>query len=974
LGLLLDRLHAAEQQRGSLVLVAGEPGIGKTRLAEELASAAKAEGVTAVRGRCSESDGAPAFWPWIQALRTFPGSQSVAKLQVNFESQVSSMAQTLADELPETPGSTAPPILGPEEARFRLFDTLTTFLKGAARRKPIVLILDDLHFADLASLRLLQFLTPEIRETGLMVMGNYRDSEVDRHHPLARVVAALVAGPHVLRVQLQGLPEHDVAEFIRRIVGEKLASPDFAAIFEQSEGNPFFVSELVRLRTAGGNNVQLSITDGVRAVINRRLDRLSTPCNRLLTFAAVLGRNFALGALESAVGLPLDRLLELLSSAEQARVIEPAASAPGRYRFTHALIRDTLYDQLTTGLRAQLHGRAGEALEKLYATDIDEHLSELAYHFLQAAPAERTERAVSYAVRAAQRAAEQLAYEESVRHYQLALRAVEIRTTVDTRRRCELLLDLGDAQNRAGDREDAKATFVRAADLARRLGSAEHLARAALGRGGTMLTAGLVDDVLMELLEEALRSLPAEDSPVRARLLSRLAMELYFTPAYERRAALSEQAVGMARRLDDLPALATALFSRHLALWDPWNVKQRLSVATEILQLATDTANPELTLQGHRWRMPDLLELGEVVAAWSDLDAHAQLAHALRRPFYVWDAVRWQAMRALLEGRFTQAEQLSKQADELGERVLPGTSRTYRVCHLFVLRSDQGRVGELESALDDLVATLPSIPSWRCWRAELYVELGRDIEARRELELLARDDFAALPYDLMWLPACSVLAQACAALRDIPRAEVLYRLLLPFASRNGVVGSAVVCYGSVAHYLGLLASSMARWNVAEQHFTAALAANTRLGAVPLVAHTQHAYTRLLLSRGANSDVIRARALASQALETAQALGMQRLAEQLQAIEPAVVAKTGVQSADPLSERELQVLRLVAAGKTNREIAAALDISLNTVLRHVSNILGKTNSSNRAEAATYAARHGLLDSTPERSRRRQRITG
>jgi len=443
-------------------------------------------------------------------------------------------------------------------------------------------------------------------------------------------------------------------------------------------------------------------------------------------------------------------------------------------------------------------------------------------------------------------------------------------------------------------------------------------------------------------------------------------MELYFSDAVDRRAALSKDAVDMARRLGDSDTLATALFSRHMALWDPDNSDERLAVANETVQLAARTSNRELALQGYRWRMPDLLELGEVSAAWRDLEAHAQLARELRQPFYLWDATRWRATRAIVEGRYAEAEQLAEQASEFGERVLSGTARQYRVWHLFDIRREQGRLGELEAAVDDGVSRYPT---WRCWRAQLYLESGRQSEARREFEALAANDFEGVSFDLGWLCAACILAEVCTGLGDVARADTLYRLLTPYEARLGVPGSAATCCGSVSRYLGLLATLLCRWDVANQHFVNALEANERLAARPLIAHTQMDYARMLRVRGHSTDLARVSELVGKALDTAEQLGMSRLANEGREFQQVAAADSRTRRdahSHPrpagLSDREVEVLRLVAAGRTNREIGQALSVSPNTVLRHVTNILAKTGASNRAEAATYGVRNGLVDLT------------
>jgi tetratricopeptide (TPR) repeat protein len=441
------------------------------------------------------------------------------------------------------------------------------------------------------------------------------------------------------------------------------------------------------------------------------------------------------------------------------------------------------------------------------------------------------DKAIDYAVRAGKRATSLLAYEEAASHYERALQALELKEFEETQR-CELLLALGDAQRKAGDAAKAKETFRRAADIARKLGASEQLARAALGFGEVSFKLGIVDEIGVGLLEEALSALGEKDSALRARVLARLAHKLYFSAASaERRALLSQEAVEMARRVGDTTALASVLDNRHWALWGPENVEDRLATATEILQLAEKSGNKEMALQGHYWRLIDLLELGDIPAGDIEIEACAGLAEELRQPHQLWYVALAQAMRSLLAGRFEETEQLTQQALAIGQRAQdPDAAPTFGV-QIFALRREQGRLQELEAAVEGFIEQYPALPSWRCALALLYRELGREAEARAEFEHLAASDFAGLPQDQLWLISVTILSEVCVFLGDIRRAETLYQLLLPYAGRN-VTLAEVACVGPASYYLGLLATAVARWEEAVRHFEDALEMNAKMGQDP----------------------------------------------------------------------------------------------------------------------------------------------
>ncbi len=858
--------------RGRLFLLVGEPGIGKSRLADELIGYARTQGARVLVGRCWEAGGAPAYWPWIQSLRAYIRDSDPEALREQLGAGAGDLAQLFPELRERFLDLPAPPPLESEGARFRLFDAAAAFLKSASRAQPIVLVLDDLHAADEPSLLLLEFLTRELGDSRLVIVGAYRDVDPSLRDPLVTALSELVREPVTRRMALSGLPEADVAEYISIAAGVQPEAATVAEIHAETDGNPLFVGEIVRLLVAEGRLEgtagELHMPSSIREVIGSRMRRLSKRCQGILTAASVLGREFALDALQRLSQSTREELLGVLDEAMTERVIGEVPGASGRFRFAHALIRDTLYDELTPARRLQLHRQAGEALEHIYAADIEPHLAEVALHFFASAPAGAAGRAIEYARRAGDRAVSQLAYEEAVRLYGMALTLTD-----DELAQCELLLALGDAQTREGDEQEAKQTFLLAADVAQRLRVGEQLARAALGYGGRFVWARAgTDEHLVPLLERALAGLGVADNPLRVRVLARLAGALRDQHAREPRAALSEEAVQMARRIGDPETLAYALDGRCMATFWAENTEERIALATELIQLAENVGDRERAAAARYYRMMFLLELGDMSAVESELDAYAGLANELRQPAQLWLLVVTRATLALFQGRVEEGEVLTSEALERGQGAQRSDAVLSHRIQTFTLATQRGQLEGLDEMLTRSVAEYPARPMFRCMLTWLRARLGREKEARVELQTLAADSFAALPRTNEWLFSLGFLAEVAADLGDLDRVRTLYELLSPYATRNASTAD-YICTGSVARHLGLLATTMKRWEDAERHFEAALEMNERMGARPWLAYTQRDYGDMLLARGARGDRKRAEELRRAARELADELGM-----------------------------------------------------------------------------------------------------
>ena len=862
--------------RGRIVLVAGEPGIGKSRLTDELIGRARARDAGVVVGRCWEAGGAPAYWPWVQALRAYVREAEPDVLREQLAGGAADLAQLLP-ELRELFGDLPEPAApDPDGARFRLFEAVSGFLRCATEARPLVLVLDDLHAADDPSLLLLQFVAREIADSPLLVICAYRDVDPALHQPLVAALAQLVREPGSVHIELEGLSQADVAEYVQRATGVEAVPELVKAIRSETEGNPLFVVELVRLLDAEGRipepDAHLRIPPGLRAVIGQRVGRLSDGCRDVLVHASVMGREVELDALMRLRDLSRDQVLDALHEAMTERILGEVPASPGRVRFGHALIRDTLYDALAPARRMQLHGDAAEAVEAVHSEDLGPHLAELAHHYFAAAPSGVAEKAVEYARRAGDRAVTQLAYEEAARLYEMALTLVN-----DPAPRCDLLLALGEARARAGDSPGSKQAFREAAERADERGLAERLALAALGYGGRIIwERHLHDEYLVPLLERAATVLGDDDSPLRVRLLARLAggplRSTGFPP--ERRFKLGREALEMARRLGDPATLAYALDAYIPATESPANTLDTLAISTELLELAMEVGDKERILEAHEHRHERFLELGEIEKAQVELEAMAGMAEELRQPAQRWLVSVCHARLALLTGRFHEAAELIEEARELGEHALSWNAAVAFRAQLYMLHREQGRLEESRELLTRSAEEYPDYELWPCALAQIEAALDLEDESRQRLEALATDDFAGLPFDQnAWLVGMGLLAETAASLNDVGRGSVLYQLLLPYADRVTVIYPELGI-GSVSRYLGILAATAARWDEAERHFEVALKMNERIGARPWLAHTQRDYADMLLARDGPGAADSAQTLLADAVGIYRELGME----------------------------------------------------------------------------------------------------
>lgn len=933
--ILQAALDDAMSGHGRLTMIAGEPGIGKSRLALETAAYAGLRGAQVLRGRCHEA-GAPPFWPWIEVIRSHVNEADASTLRSELGSGASEIAQIVSEVRKRLPSLPEPVPVAPEQARFRLFDSICAFLRNAATRRPLAILLDDLHVADESSLLLLQFLSRDMRDVPMLVLGTYRDDEVGREHPLYDTIATARRETSYGRIRLHGLGPEEVREMLESISERPLERPAETALVQivhrETEGNPYFIEEVVRhlLETGALSGdagcwvtdstcvETLAIPDGVRDVVRRRLARLSPECANVISTAAVIGREFSLELVTRVSGQPADHVLELLDEALAARVIEEPPGDLGRYRFASAVIHETLYAEPTPRRRRALHHEIAEALIRLCHGEVERHLSELAHHFHRAGQGQDVERAAYFSHRAGRRATRQLAYEEAAAHYERALQAVKLLPD-GGERAGELLLELGDARWRAGQSAKAREAYLAAAYSAQDDDNPEQFARAALGYGmglGGFGVADRADRELLRLLRGSLDALPSHDSALRAQVMSRLAVELYYKDGVEERSQLAREALEMAERLADPAVQLIALYSLQWSKLGPDGLQEQLQAADRIIALSRQCGDAEMEFRGHHFRLGSLLQMGDVRGFDREIAACEGLAASLRQPLYEWQTKVFRATQAVIEGRIEDGERLAHAAAELGQRGQPEITAAMFGAQLFISR---WALGTLEQVIEQAKAFVSTYPrsAWPAALAFGYAEIDRRADAREAFERLAADGFVGLRRDGNFLAACACLALACGYLGDRPRAAILYEILLPYADRfpTFLVGAGVTWTNEAP--LGVLAATMRRFDDAIDHFERALQHSATSGA-PWRVVAQREFARVLLARGNPGDRDRALRLVDDALDTARDIGMGRAIEQLLALR---LDTRGLEPAEVTSSIELVAASVHEAVPRLRQAAA-----------------------------------------------------
>ncbi len=871
LGALRAWLDAARGGAGRLVLCAGEPGIGKSRLAQEFAGIALAGGTTVAWGRCVQGEGAPAFWPWRQVLRSL-GVDADDVLAADVES--------------------------PED-RFRVFDDVSEAVLAAADRGGLVIILDDIHSADESSLLVLRHLAHQMTGFPLLVFAAFRD--VEPASILPRLVPDLLRSPSVERLALRGFNLAEVREQLSRMTAGDSAV-DARAALDVTGGNPLFVREVARAMADGTwrpDRPPRSVLDVVRV----RLDRVSPECRRLVQAAAVVGRDFPLPLVARALDEPVAQCLPV-----------------------HALTREAVEASLTTADRTALHRAVAEAIEAHFASDLSEHLTDIARHWWQLAPYDEGTTARTWTIRAAGEAVRRLAFEEGVRLYRaaLALPAPPLAAI----ERCQVLIALGRAAYFAGDLQGCVDAAATGAEAARTAHNPELLAEAALVLEA--VADADVNAVARELCEQALAGLGnTEHKALRARLLAQRSHLAFYDGEQERVQALSAAALELARAAGDDRALVEALHARKEACPGPAGRSERMLVASEMLRLAERTNSARSAMWGELWRIDTLMESGRLAAAADELAALKMAVQRVGGPVSAWHLDRVASFIAQAQGRYADASTTGRRGFA---RMSPVELRPARGAYFALQCALAGHIGVTDETMEFVRSPFEPLPLFRTMgpltRSLLLLYAGLSDEAAASYQQAGPvETWSPPPFHVLHTYVCGARAAA-----DLGRREDLSLLLDrldPFRGEH-VVCEGVAYMGPIELTLGRGAVALGRLDVAIDDLANAAEQANRAGAHGFVGETCYHLATALAARNRPGDSNRAATAAREADRLARSLGMSAYAERTRAL---VAHLGGRAHLVALSPREAEVAKLVAEGLTNRQIAERLVISERTAQNH-----------------------------------------
>ena len=832
-------------------------------------------------GRCYEGVGAPAYRPWVQAIRSYVREQDPQELRSVMGAGAADIAEIVSDITEALPDVKPPPQLEPEQARFRLFDSITAFLKGAGRRQPLVLILEDLHWADRESLLLLEFVTRELSNARLLVIGTYRDVEVSRGHPLSQTLGELTRERLFQRILLRGLSQEDVERFIELVSGAKPPQNMTEAVYRQTEGNPLFVTEVVRLLVQEGevgrrdaptlrdsDTWTVRIPEGIREVIGRRLDRLSERCNQTLTIASVIGREFGLEQLKPLIdNMTEDRLLEVLEEALVARVIEELPRSVGRYQFNHALIQETLVEELSATRRVRLHARIAEALEALYGDQAEAHASELAHHYAQAQTVLGTGKLVSYSLLAGERALASYAWGEALAHFETGLNAKGVTLEGSEAARdagaAELLSGLGRSQAAIlplDHLQEAVNSLTRAFDYYD--GTKDEVQAAAVAETPLPPAAGRVTGV-GPLLARALK-LASPGSLQEARLLSRHGWVIGIEQGdYSAAREALDRALGIAQREGDQGLeMRTLVAGLEVDVYNCY-YQEALDKSLGAIELAAIVDDPRAESLAHFWAAFTLIIGGELGAAGPHAQASLAAAEKLRHHFFLARILVVNQWLSQYIGQMHAARQISNRALAVSPRAALG--------HYFrtLLEFEEGNIAEAEGYLETLLEVMrlvPPDPTIERAFVAFTIPVAWSISGDTTRLPMAQAVAEELLSSQSATPLLAYIARVGLALIAVQREdEVAAKEHYQAMELHRGLGLGVLASAEDHRVLGLLAQTMGDYEKAVSHFEQGLARCRKAGYRLQLAWSCCDYADTLLARNQPGDREKAMSLLDESL-------------------------------------------------------------------------------------------------------------
>ena len=884
--LVMDATKRVAMGEGrEVLLVSGEAGLGKTTLVAQAARSAFDDGACVLYGHCEEDLATP-YQLFAEALGhyvTHAKEEDLLAHVAEHGSELARLVPALGRRLPGLPPSKA---TDSDTERYLLFAAAVGFLAIASQHEPVVLVLDDLQWADKGSLQLLRHLIAAEQQMRVLVLGTYRDSELAHSHPLLETLGALRRHGGVTRIELKGLDDTGVILFLEAAAGHSLDDAGVGlahAVYRETDGNPFFVGEVLRHlsetgviyqdqtgRWVGSDSLdEMALPDSVREVIGARVVRLGAGAQRALSLAAVIGRDFDLDLLAQVTETSEEELLELLDAAAAAALVRELPEAPGRYSFAHALIQHTLYEDLGPTRRARSHRRVAEALEDICQGRPGARVGELARHWFSATQPKDLVRALYYSRQAADAALEALAPHDALRYYTQALDLYAQVLDPDPILGLDLRVGVGTAQRQTGN-PAYRDTLLEAARRAADLGDNERLVAAALANDrGFFSAVGLIDADKVEILETALARLPY-DHHERAPLLANLCKELTFGSSLERRRSLADEAVAIANQSGNPATLVRVLNHVSLPLLVPPLLEHSLTRTAAAMDRAERVGDPVLLLWATGLRSISVACAGDIDELDRCLEIAGALVAQLDQPTLTWVHTVSLAARSLIAGDPDQAEQLATEALQIGTGTGEPDAASVFGAQQMALSFQRGTLGDLVPLIELAAARNPGVSNFvAALLAMAHSEANRTDEARLLLDEFAGKDFV-LPLDTMWLSGMVEYAEAAIECGASSVAGPLLERLDPWAHQLASNGASSP--GPVSHYLGGLATVLNRYEAADAYFVQAQAFSQRVRAKYFAARTDLSYGRMLLERGGRGDSEKGRDLLTKAHFVAAANG------------------------------------------------------------------------------------------------------
>ncbi len=951
---LTEAFAEAEIQQGNITLIRGEPGIGKSYLAWSFSEKVRATGARVVFGQCHETLGSPPFWPWLQVLKALYASGNTATVPsaTIFESMTAA-APTMENNAPSTFASN---VGNAGSEQFLLFNRIANLLAETASGQTLLIVLDDLHWADRSSLLLLTHLCRKLAAHPIMIVGTYREMEVTRKHPLFKSLGEIGREAKLRRIGLKGLSPQDVSGFLAKSVEQTLPQALVNELYEKTEGNPLFVSEVANIlqqekHLLCGRQLALEIPDGIQEAIGRRLNLLSDACNEMLLLASVIGRHFSLRVLNPL--MPEVNQLELLNTLEEATnrgILNDSNTAAGEFQFSHVLIRDILYGELSLAKKICLHSKVADTLVDLEAKGAQQSPGEIARHYYQALQSGRGDQALDFAVRAAEHAYNLSAFDESHGYYELALDIISIDEGDHDVLKVQSLLNMVKCHHAIGrPNPEVIASLNHCLKESRKIKHYATFVDAAC-RKAYQVRAGIDVEEALNDIDEALGYVPATDLNGRANVLAFRAMALTFNNRRREAEEVAYSAIDVASQSGDWHAHVNALCTALLVLRGrPEKLSERIQLGEKALQVAQASTDDFVSMDPLEWLILSYQELG-------DFNRSRQLVAILSssvketyrfKPHYF--SVGASACLALFAGQWALSEGLIEDAVELGSDSLDGGAEGVYGAQMFLMNRELGRLPMIYTALQHLVSD--HTPMWKPGLLATYTDLDLLSDAKPLYETLTTDEFGAVAEDELQLTCLVYLSETCMALNDASKAAGLFHRLLPYSGQM-ISHPTAVCYGPADMYLGMLSSVMNNLDEAEKFFVSATTLSTKAGQNMWHAHIKYRHAQVLHRYNYSGGKAVFSKLVDEARTAALSLGMINIQKKIEQLE-SNSSIDQVAHLNGLTPRELEVLNLITQGKSNKLIAAELNRSLATVATHVRAILHKTHTANRTEAAAFA---------------------